>query len=70
MPKAVIWRHEDPALPRWRTRSFGLDMPGPTEAGWPESARVRLVPVHLPAPPLMARDGSLSTLQAFLGGTT
>ncbi|MFL6242695.1 MAG: AMP-binding protein, partial [Acidimicrobiia bacterium] len=75
MPKAVIWRHEDlySALAPLAYSFFGLDMPeDSTEAG-SRALKVHesgLVPVHLPASPLMHGTGQFSTLQAlFLGGT-
>jgi fatty-acyl-CoA synthase len=75
MPKAVIWRHEDlfGALAPLAYSFFGLDMPeDSTEAG-SRALKVHesgLVPVHLPASPLMHGTGQFSTLQAlFLGGT-
>jgi 3-oxocholest-4-en-26-oate---CoA ligase len=75
MPKAVIWRHEDlfAALAPLAYSFFGLDMPeDSTEAG-SRALKVHesgLVPVHLPASPLMHGTGQFSTLQAlFLGGT-
>ena len=75
MPKAVIWRHEDlfGALAPLAYSLFGLDMPeDSTEAG-SRALKVHesgLVPVHLPASPLMHGTGQFSTLQAlFLGGT-
>src|SRR5947209_18113153 len=75
MPKAVMWRHEDlfGALAPLAYSFFGLDMPeDSTEAG-ALARKVHesgLVPVHLPASPLMHGTGQFSTLQAlFLGGT-
>jgi acyl-CoA synthetase (AMP-forming)/AMP-acid ligase II len=75
MPKAVIWRHEDlfAALAPLAYSFFGLDMPeGSSDAGL-LARKVHesgLVPVHLPASPLMHGTGQFSTLQAlFLGGT-
>jgi 3-oxocholest-4-en-26-oate---CoA ligase len=75
MPKAVIWRHEDlfGALAPLAYSFFGLDMPeDSTEAG-SRALKVHesgLVPVHLPASPLMHGTGQFSTLQALvLGGT-
>ena len=75
MPKAVIWRHEDlfGALAPLAYSFFGLDMPeDSTEAG-SRALKVHesgLVPIHLPASPLMHGTGQFSTLQAlFLGGT-
>jgi 3-oxocholest-4-en-26-oate---CoA ligase len=75
MPKAVIWRHADlfAALAPLAYSFFGLDMPeDSTEAG-ARALKVHesgLVPVHLPASPLMHGTGQFSTLQAlFLGGT-
>jgi 3-oxocholest-4-en-26-oate---CoA ligase len=75
MPKAVVWRHEDlfGALAPAAYSFFGLEMPDDaTEAG----NLVRkvhdsgLVPVHLPASPLMHGTGQFSTLQVLtLGGT-
>jgi 3-oxocholest-4-en-26-oate---CoA ligase len=73
MPKAVMWRHEDlfGALAPAAYAFFGLELPeGSREAG----ERVRkvhesgLVPVHLPASPLMHGTGQFSTLQALLLG--
>jgi len=75
MPKAVVWRHEDlfGALAPLAYAFFGLEMP---ERAADAGARVRkvhesgMVPVHLPASPLMHGTGQFSTLQAlFLGGT-
>jgi 3-oxocholest-4-en-26-oate---CoA ligase len=75
MPKAVVWRHEDlfGALAPLAYSFFDLDMPeDSTEAG-SRALKVHesgLVPVHLPASPLMHGTGQFSTLQAlFLGGT-
>src|SRR5947209_11033442 len=75
MPKAVMWRHEDlfGALAPLAYSFFGLDMPeDSTEAG-ALARKVHesgLVPVHLPASPLMHGTGQFSKLQAlFLGGT-
>jgi 3-oxocholest-4-en-26-oate---CoA ligase len=75
MPKAVMWRHEDlfAALAPLAYSFFGLAMPeDSTEAG-ALARKVHesgLVPVHLPASPLMHGTGQFSTLQAlFLGGT-
>ncbi len=75
MPKAVMWRHEDlfAALAPAATAFFGLPIPEDTTG---VEAVVRtvhgsgLVPVHLPASPLMHGTGQFSTLQVlFLGGT-
>src|SRR5947209_20302007 len=73
MPKAVIWRHEDlfAALAPLAYSFFGLELPEySTEAG-SRALKVHesgLVPVHLPASPLMNGTGPFSTLQAlFLG---
>ena len=70
MPKAVMWRHEDlfGALAPLAYSFFGLDMPeDSTEAG-ALARKVHesgLVPVHLPASPLMHGTGQFSTLQAL-----
>ena len=75
MPKAVMWRHEDlfAALAPAATAFFGLPIPEDT-AGVEAVVRTvhesGLVPVHLPASPLMHGTGQFSTLQVlFLGGT-
>jgi acyl-CoA synthetase (AMP-forming)/AMP-acid ligase II len=75
MPKAVIWRHEDlfAALAPLAYSFFGLDMPNDSSDAGSLARKVHesgLVPVHLPASPLMHGTGQFSTLQAlFLGGT-
>jgi 3-oxocholest-4-en-26-oate---CoA ligase len=75
MPKAVIWRHEDlfAALAPLAYSFFGLDMPEDSSDAGSLARKVHesgLVPVHLPASPLMHGTGQFSTLQAlFLGGT-
>ena len=75
MPKAVIWRHEDlfGALAPLAYSFFGLDMPDDSTEAGSRALKVHesgLVPVHLPASPLMHGTGQFSTLQAlFLGGT-
>ena len=75
MPKAVMWRHEDlfGALAPLAYSFFGLDMPEDSTDAGALARKVHesgLVPVHLPASPLMHGTGQFSTLQAlFLGGT-
>jgi acyl-CoA synthetase (AMP-forming)/AMP-acid ligase II len=75
MPKAVMWRHEDlfAALAPVAYSFFGLDMPEDSKDAGVRAQKVHesgLVPVHLPASPLMHGTGQFSTLQAlFLGGT-
>ena len=75
MPKAVMWRHEDlfAALAPAATAFFGLPIPEDTtgvEAVVRTVHESGLVPVHLPASPLMHGTGQFSTLQVlFLGGT-
>jgi 3-oxocholest-4-en-26-oate---CoA ligase len=75
MPKAVMWRHEDlfGALAPLAYSFFGLDMPADSADAGALARKVHesgLVPVHLPASPLMHGTGQFSTLQAlFLGGT-
>ena len=75
MPKAVMWRHEDlfAALAPAATAFFGLPIPEDTagvEAVVRKVHESGLVPVHLPASPLMHGTGQFSTLQVlFLGGT-
>jgi len=75
MPKAVMWRHEDlfAALAPAATAFFGLPIPEDTtgvEAVVRTVHESSLVPVHLPASPLMHGTGQFSTLQVlFLGGT-
>jgi acyl-CoA synthetase (AMP-forming)/AMP-acid ligase II len=75
MPKAVMWRHEDlfAALAPAATAFFGLPIPEDTtgvEAIVRKVHESGLVPVHLPASPLMHGTGQFSTLQVlFLGGT-
>ena len=74
MPKAVMWRHEDlfAALAPLAYSFFGLDMPDNSKDAGSRALKVHesgLVPVHLPASPLMHGTGQFSTLQAlFLGG--
>ena len=75
MPKAVVWRHEDlfGALAPAAYSFFGLEMPEDSEGAGALVRKVHdsgLVPVHLPASPLMHGTGQFSTLQVlFLGGT-
>jgi 3-oxocholest-4-en-26-oate---CoA ligase len=75
MPKAVVWRHEDlfAALAPAAYSFFGLEMPdGSAEAGRlvDKVHASGMVPVHLPASPLMHGTGQFSTLQVLtLGGT-
>jgi fatty-acyl-CoA synthase len=75
MPKAVVWRHEDlfGALAPLAYAVFGLEMPERSADAGAIARKVHesgLVPVHLPASPLMHGTGQFSTLQAlFLGGT-
>jgi 3-oxocholest-4-en-26-oate---CoA ligase len=75
MPKAVMWRHEDlfAALAPAATAFFGLPIPEDAAGVAPIVRKVHesgLVPVHLPASPLMHGTGQFSTLQVlFLGGT-
>jgi len=75
MPKAVMWRQEDlfAALAPAATAFFGLPIPEDTtgvEAVVRKVHESGLVPVHLPASPLMHGTGQFSTLQVlFLGGT-
>ena len=75
MPKAVVWRHEDlfGALAPAAYSFFGLSVPDrSSDAG--ELVRTvhgsGMVPVHLPASPLMHGTGQFSSLQVLcLGGT-
>jgi len=75
MPKAVMWRQEDlfAALAPAATAFFGLPIPedrSGVEAVVRKVHESGLVPVHLPASPLMHGTGQFSTLQVlFLGGT-
>jgi fatty-acyl-CoA synthase len=75
MPKAVVWRHEDlfGALAPAAYAFFGLEAPENSEGAGALVRKVHesgLVPVHLPASPLMHGTGQFSTLQVlFLGGT-
>jgi fatty-acyl-CoA synthase len=75
MPKAVVWRHEDlfGALAPLAYAFFGLEAPEDSAEAGALARKVHesgLVPVHLPASPLMHGTGQFSTLQAlFLGGT-
>ena len=75
MPKAVMWRSEDlfAALAPAATAFFGLPIPedaAGVEAVVRKVHETGLVPVHLPASPLMHGTGQFSTLQVlFLGGT-
>ena len=75
MPKAVMWRHEDlfAALAPLAYSFFGLDMPEDSKDAGARAQKVHesgLVPVHLPASPLMHGTGQFSTLQALLLGGT
>jgi acyl-CoA synthetase (AMP-forming)/AMP-acid ligase II len=75
MPKAVVWRHEDlfGALAPAAYGFFGVEAPEDSEGAGALVRKVHesgLVPVHLPASPLMHGTGQFSTLQVlFLGGT-
>jgi fatty-acyl-CoA synthase len=75
MPKAVMWRHEDlfAALAPLAYSFFGLALPDDSTDAGALAQKVHdsgMVPVHLPASPLMHGTGQFSTLQAlFLGGT-
>jgi 3-oxocholest-4-en-26-oate---CoA ligase len=75
MPKAVVWRHEDlfGALAPAAYTFFGLEVPDDAREAGALVHKVRasgLVPVHLPASPLMHGTGQFSTLQVLtLGGT-
>jgi 3-oxocholest-4-en-26-oate---CoA ligase len=75
MPKAVVWRHEDlfGALAPAAYAFFGLEVPESSEGVGALVQKVHesgLIPVHLPASPLMHGTGQFSTLQVlFLGGT-
>ena len=75
MPKAVVWRHEDlfAALAPLAYAFFGLEMPEDSADAGALAHKVHesgMVPVHLPASPLMHGTGQFSTLQALsLGGT-
>src|SRR5918995_1741827 len=75
MPKAVVWRHEDlfGALAPAAYSFFGIELPDDSRGVGERVAKVResgLVPVHLPASPLMHGTGQFSTLQVLtLGGT-
>ena len=75
MPKAVVWRHEDlfGALAPAAYSFFGLTVPDVSSAAGELVRKVHesgLVPVHLPASPLMHGTGQFSTLQVLcLGGT-
>jgi len=75
MPKAVVWRHEDlfGALAPAAYSFFGLTVPDVSSEAGELVRKVHesgLVPVHLPASPLMHGTGQFSTLQVLcLGGT-
>jgi 3-oxocholest-4-en-26-oate---CoA ligase len=75
MPKAVVWRHEDlfGALAPAAYTFFGLDVPDDAADAGALVHKVHasgMVPVHLPASPLMHGTGQFSTLQVLtLGGT-
>jgi acyl-CoA synthetase (AMP-forming)/AMP-acid ligase II len=75
MPKAVVWRHEDlfGALAPAAYAFFGLDVPENSTGAGERAQKVDdsgLIPVHLPASPLMHGTGQFSTLQVLcLGGT-
>jgi 3-oxocholest-4-en-26-oate---CoA ligase len=75
MPRAVIWRHEDlfAALAPLAYSFFGVEMPADSKEAGALARKVHesgLVPVHLPASPLMHGTGQFSSLQVlFLGGT-
>jgi 3-oxocholest-4-en-26-oate---CoA ligase len=75
MPKAVIWRHEDlfGALAPAAYSFFGLELPDDAADAGALVHTVHasgMVPVHLPASPLMHGTGQFSTLQVLtLGGT-
>jgi acyl-CoA synthetase (AMP-forming)/AMP-acid ligase II len=74
MPKAVVWRHEDlfGALGPAAYAFFGLELPEDSEGAGALVRKVHesgLIPLHLPASPLMHGTGQFSTLQVlFLGG--
>jgi acyl-CoA synthetase (AMP-forming)/AMP-acid ligase II len=73
MPKAVVWRHDDlfGALAPAAYAFFGLEVPEDSERVGELVRKVResgLVPVHLPASPLMHGTGQFSTLQVLLLG--
>jgi 3-oxocholest-4-en-26-oate---CoA ligase len=75
MPKAVVWRHEDlfGALAPAAYSFFGFELPDDSQAVGELAGKVResgLVPVHLPASPLMHGTGQFSTLQVLLLGGT
>ena len=75
MPKAVMWRHEDlfAALAPLAYSFFGLEMPEDSTDAGALAQKVHesgMVPVHLPASPLMHGTGQFSTLQALLLGGT
>jgi 3-oxocholest-4-en-26-oate---CoA ligase len=75
MPKAVVWRHEDlfGALAPAAYSFFGFELPDDSQAVGDLVGKVResgLVPVHLPASPLMHGTGQFSTLQVLLLGGT
>jgi fatty-acyl-CoA synthase len=75
MPKAVVWRHEDlfGALAPAAYSFFGFALPEDSQAVGELVGKVResgLVPVHLPASPLMHGTGQFSTLQIMLLGGT
>jgi acyl-CoA synthetase (AMP-forming)/AMP-acid ligase II len=75
MPKAVMWRNDDlfAALSPAATAFFGMPVPEDAPGVGAIVRKVHesgLVPVHLPASPLMHGTGQFSTLQVlFLGGT-
>ncbi|HYV60894.1 MAG TPA: AMP-binding protein, partial [Acidimicrobiia bacterium] len=75
MPKAVMWRQEDlfAVLAPLAYSLFGLAMPEDSKDAGELARQVHesgMVPVHLPASPLMHGTGQFSTLQAlFLGGS-
>jgi acyl-CoA synthetase (AMP-forming)/AMP-acid ligase II len=75
MPKAVVWRHEDlfGALAPAAYSFFGFELPDDSHGVGELVGKVRasgLVPVHLPASPLMHGTGQFSTLQVLLLGGT
>jgi 3-oxocholest-4-en-26-oate---CoA ligase len=75
MPRAVMWRHEDlfGALAPLAYAFFGLEMPADSLEAGDRACKVHesgLVPVHLPASPLMHGTGQFSSLQVLLLGGT
>jgi 3-oxocholest-4-en-26-oate---CoA ligase len=75
MPKAVVWRHEDlfGALAPLAYAFFGLEAPEDSAEAGTLVRKVHesgLIPVHLPASPLMHGTGQFSTLQVLLLGGT